>query len=143
MKRGLWLTLLICAAFAATPVRAISPDLWQNDLARAQAFVIGPWELYTPPLFFGPNTNQRELRLLLRESDAAGRMRWVIAHGTPEGQMYGLYGLRLLHDPEFDQFASRLEDQPGEIVTTTMVVGFNKTRHEVIQRIRENDFHHL
>jgi len=40
-------------------------------------------------------------------------------------------------------FASRLEDQPGEIVTTTMVVGFNKTRHEVIQRIRENDFHHL
>ncbi len=71
------------------------------------------------------------------------RMRWVIAHGTPEGQMYGLYGLRLLHDAEFDQFASRLEDQPGEIVTTTMVVGFNKTRHEVIQRIRENDFHHL
>ena len=143
MKRGLWLTLLICAAFAATPVRAISPDLYQNDLARAQAFVIGPWELYTPPLFFGPNTNQRELKLLLSQSDAAGRMRWVIAHGTPEGQMYGLYGLRLLHDPEFEQFAAQLEGQAGEIVTTTMVVGFYKTRHEVIQRIRENDFHHL
>ena len=57
--------------------------------------------------------------------------------------MYGLYGLRLLHDPGFEQIASQLEAESGEIVTTTMVVGFNKTRHAVIQLIRENDFHHL
>jgi hypothetical protein len=140
MKRGLGLTFLICAAFAATPVRAISPDLWQNDLARAQAFVVGPWEIFIPYLFLGRNANERELRLLLKQSDAAARMRWIIAHGTPEAQMYGLYGLRLLHDPEFEQFASRLEEQPGEILTTTVAVGFHKTRQEVIQRIRENYF---
>jgi hypothetical protein len=143
MKRGLWLTLLIYAAFVATPVRAISPDLWQNDLARAEAFVVGPWEIYIPYLFFGRNANEREFRLLLKAPDAAARMRWLIAHGTPEGQMYGLYGLRLLHDAEFEQIASRLEEEPGEILTTTLAVGFYKTRQEVVQRIRENDFHHM
>jgi hypothetical protein len=144
MKFGSWLSLvLICAGFGATPVKAISPDLWQYDLARAQAFVVGPWELYQPPLFFGRGTHERELRRLLREPDAAARMRWIIAHGTPEGQMYGLYGLRLLNDPEFEQFASRLQEAPGEILTTTMAIGFQKTRQEVVQRIRENDFHHL
>ncbi|MBV8275188.1 MAG: hypothetical protein JO170_08025 [Verrucomicrobia bacterium] len=144
MKFGSWLTLvLICAGFAATPAKAISPDLWQNDLARAQTFVIGPWELYQFPLFFGRAANERELHLLLKERDAAARMRWIIAHGTAEGQMYGLYGLRLLHDAEFEQFASRLEEQPGEILTTTLAIGFHKTRQEVVQRIRENDFHHM
>lgn len=144
MKFGSWFTLVvICAGFGAIPAKAISPDLWQNDLARAQAFVVGPWELYQPPLFLGRTNNERELRLLLKEPDAAARMRWIIAYGTPEGQMYGLYGLRLLKDPEFEQFASRLEEEPGEILTTTMAIGFQKTRQEVVKRIRENDFHHL
>jgi hypothetical protein len=70
-------------------------------------------ELYIPPLFFGRAHEERELRFLVKQPDAAARMRWLIAHGTPEGQMYGLYGLRLLKDPEFEQFASQLEEQPG------------------------------
>jgi len=144
MKFGSWLTLVvICAGFAATPVKAISPDLWQSDLARAQAFVIGPWEIFQPPLFFGRTNSERELRLLLKQPDAAVRMRWIIAHGTPEGQMYGLYGLRLLKDPEFEAFASRLGEGQDEILTTTLAIGFHKTRQEVIQRIRENYFNHM
>ncbi len=108
MKIGSWLTLaLICAGFAVTPAKAISPDLWQNDLARAQTFFIGPWEVSIPPFYFGGNASQRELRLLLKQPDAATRMRWLLSHGTPEGQMYGLYGLRLLHDPEFEAYADR------------------------------------
>jgi hypothetical protein len=141
MKRGLGLILiLICAGLGAISAKAISPDMWQNDLARAQAFVVGPWEIFQPPLFHGRNANERELHLLLKEPDAAARMRWVIAHGSPEGQMYGLYGLRLLKDPEFEQFADRLQGQPGEIVTTTIAVGFHKTRQEVVERIRQNYF---
>ena len=127
-------------ALTALPAKAISPDLWQNDLARAQIFQVGPWEINIPPLFFGPGVNERELRLLLKQPDAATRMRWLIAHATPEGQMYGLYGLRLLNDPDFERFAGQLQNQPGEILTTTTAVGFHKTRQEVIQRIREKDF---
>jgi hypothetical protein len=79
----------------------------------------------------------------LKEPDAAARMRWLVNHGTPEAQMYGLYGLRLLHDPEFGQFASRLGEEPGEIVTTTVAVGFHKSRQEVVERIRENNFRRM
>jgi hypothetical protein len=144
MKIGSWLILaLTCAGFAVTPAKAITPDMWQNDLARAQAFVVGPWEIFIPPLFFGRNANERELRFLLKEPDAAARMRWLINHGTPEAQMYGLYGLRLLRDPEFEQFASRLGEEPGEILTTTVAVGFHKSRQEVVERIRENNFRRM
>src|ERR1700739_3061219 len=62
---------VVCAGFGAIPAKAISPGLWQNDLARAQAFVIGPWELYQPPLFFGRAHEERELRLLVKQPDAA------------------------------------------------------------------------
>jgi hypothetical protein len=141
MKRCLWFAVVLSwLGLPGAPAKAISPDLWQNDLARAQAFVVGPWEINIPPLYFGPNANERELRLLLKQPDAGTRMRWLIAHATPEGQMYGLYGLRLLNDPDFERFASRLENEPGEILTTTTAVGFHKTRQEVIQRIREKDF---
>jgi hypothetical protein len=142
MKRGVWLAIVVgCFGLVAVPVKAISPDLCQNDLARAQTFYVGPWEVDIPPFYFGPNANQRELRLLLKQPDAATRMRWLLSHGTAEGRMWGLYGLRLLHDPEFEAYASRLEEQPGEILTTTVVPGFHKTKSEVIERIRRNDFH--
>ena len=80
------------------------------------------------PCFFGRAHEERELRLLVKQPDAAARMRWLIAHGTPEGQMYGLYGLRLLKDPEFEQFASQLEEERGEIITTTLATMRSRSR---------------
>ena len=96
-----------------------------------------------PRLMARTTTSRKRIRQKEFSSSGVAGVQDGLAAPTKLHYSVGLYGLRLLHDPEFNQFASRLEDQPGEIVTTTMVVGFNKTRHEVIQRIRENDFHHL
>jgi hypothetical protein len=146
MKRHFWFVAVSCvfSILSCPPADAVSPELLQSDLARARTFVIGPWEAYIRPglpYYYGPAAQEWELRKLLQAPDAASRMRWVLSHGTPEGQMYALYGLRQLNDPEFESIARRLQDRPGEILTTSMVIGFHKTRQEVIERIRENNFH--
>jgi hypothetical protein len=140
MKRRLWFVAVSCvfSLLSCPPADAVSPELLQSDLARARTFIIGPQE---PGIFlFEPSANEWELKKLLKEPDAATRMRWVLSNGTPEGQMYALYGLKRLNDPEFKSLAERLEDEPGDILTTSIVVGFYKTRREVIRRICENDF---
>jgi hypothetical protein len=141
MKRLVWFaaTFSVFSIINCQQARAVSPELLASDLARARTFVIGPWEAGI--FFFGPAAGEWELRKLLKASDAASRMRWILSHGTPEGQMYALYGLKQLNDPEFESIARSLQDQPGEILTTSMVIGFHKTRQEVIERIRENNFH--
>jgi hypothetical protein len=146
MKRLIWfaVTFSVFSIFYCSRASAVSPELLESDLARARTFVIGPWEPYIRPLlpyYDGPAAREWELKKLLKESDAALRMRWILSHGTPEGQMYALYGLKQLNDPEFESIARRLQDQPGEILTTSMAIGFHKTRQEVIERIRENNFH--
>jgi hypothetical protein len=146
MKRFIWFAATFCvfSIVYCPQVGAVSPELLQSDLARARTFVIGPWEAYIRPglpYYYGPAAQEWELRRLLKASDAASRMRWILSHGTPEGQMYALYGLKQLNDPEFESIARRLQDQPGEILTTSMVIGFHKTRQEIVQRIRENNFH--
>lgn len=146
MKRLVWFaaTFSVFSIINCQPVGAVSPELLESDLARARTFVIGPWGAYIRPglpYYYGPAAREWELRKLLKVSDAAARMRWILSHGTPEGQMYALYGLKQLNDPEFESMARRLQDQPGEILTTSMVIGFHKTRQEIIERIRENNFH--
>jgi hypothetical protein len=140
MKVRFWFVAVFCvfSLLWCPPADGVSPELLQSDLARARTFVIGPWEAGI--FFFGPAAQEWELRKLLQAPDAASRMRWILSHGTPEGQMYALYGLRQLNDPEFESIARRLLDQPGEILTTSMVIGFHKTRQEVIERVRENNF---
>lgn len=146
MKRLVWFaaTFSVFSIINFQQAGAVSPELLQADLARARTFVIGPWGAYIRPglpYYYGPAAREWELRKLLKSSDAPSRMRWILSHGTPEGQMYALYGLKQLNDPEFESIARRLQDQPGEILTTSMVIGFHKTRQEIIERIRENDFH--
>jgi hypothetical protein len=146
MKRLVWFAATFSVLLTIVPPRAgaVSPELLASDLARARTFVIGPWEAYIRPglpYYYGPAAREWELRKLLKAPDAALQLRWIISHGTPEGQMYALYGLKQLNDPEFESIARRLQDQPGEILTTSMVVGFHKRREEVIERIRENNFH--
>ncbi|HET9374387.1 MAG TPA: hypothetical protein VFO40_05410 [Chthoniobacterales bacterium] len=114
MKRRFWFVAVSCifSILSCPQADAVSPELLQSDLARARTFVIGPWEAGI--FCFGPAAGEWELRKLLKASDAASRMRWVLSHGTPEGQMYALYGLKQLNDPEFESIARSLQDQPPD-----------------------------
>ena len=132
-----WLILFSCVCLVSTTVGAPSlADLRERRIAKARLFVVGDW---TGP-FGGPSFEQRQLALLLKEPDAASRMRRILATGTPEGQMFGLYGLRRLRDPAFESYASALEHSTGAICTTSLVIGFHKSKAEVVNRIRENYF---
>ena len=123
--------------FVSTTFGALSSaDLRERRIAKARLFVIGDFT----GIAGGPGYEERQLRLLLKEPDAASRMRRILATGTPEGQMYGLYGLRRLGDPAFESYATALEHSPGAICTTTLVIGFHKSKAEVENRIRENYF---
>ena len=59
MKRGVWFAIVVgCFGLVAVPVKAISPDLWQNDLARAQTFrfltMLATWALIFAAFVYEP-----------------------------------------------------------------------------------------
>jgi hypothetical protein len=132
-----WIILFSCACFVSTTFGApSSADLREQRIAKARLFVVGDWT----GIAGSPSYEERQLMLLLKEPDAASRMRRILSTGTPEGQMYGLYGLKRLNDPAFESYASALEHSRGAICTTSLVIGFHKSKAEVVNRIRENNF---
>jgi hypothetical protein len=89
----------------------------------------------TAVYYYGPAAREWELRKLLKASDAGSRLRWVLSHGTPEGQMYALYGLKQLNGPEFESIARRLQDPTGP-----RVLAHRHRIHRIAERTEQGPF---
>ena len=132
---GLLATLLLasCASYgnAASPADECPRlhDSSYDALFTAQQFA-------TEPIGFSGKVIPAEvhaLRCLMAEPDALSRVRDLIAHGTPAGQLYGLVGLKSLYAEEF---ASTIRSYASSTQSVVTISG-DLMKHEPVSTLAD------
>ena len=84
---------------------------------KAYEKLLNVTEFAVGPVGFGAQTSEAELalHLLLSEKEAYGAFKSLINVASPEGRLYGLFGLRLIDIGAFNEEVERYKTRPESL----------------------------
>ncbi len=83
---------------------------------------------------------EKDLRALLKESDAVPQLKSLLKKASPAGQLYALLGLRLRDRPAFDQFVPEFRKRTDEVSTAHGCMLMKEKMEDVVKQIEHGDY---
>jgi hypothetical protein len=125
-------SILSLTLFASANETAASPA---SSLARENVFALGGVGVAGTM-----SHGEKDLRTVLKESDAVEQLQSLLKNASPAGQLYALLGLRLRDRPAYEQALPAFRKRSDAVSTMHGCIMMKEKMDSIVQQIERGNY---